>query len=71
MKMGRERAIMRWDIRASLLRERIERAEHTLAALAPAASGRERDKRLRTERELADLHAQLAALGPSPRAKMG
>lgn len=72
MKMGRERAVMRWDIRASLLRGRIAHAEQALAAaLGPSSRPRERDKQLRLERELADLHAQLDALGPSPRAKMG
>lgn len=71
MKMGRERAVLRWDIRASLLRGQIERAERALAELGPAAGQRDRDKRARMERELATLRDRLNALGPSPRAKMG
>lgn len=71
MKMGRERAILRWDVRASLLGGRIERLEQTLSSLAPSAGARERERQLRLEQELDALRAQLAALGPSPRAKMG
>lgn len=71
MKMGRERAVLRWDIRAALLRERIERTERTLTSLGPNPAPRERDHHARLVRELADLRAQFVALGPSPRAKMG
>lgn len=71
MKMGRERAILRWDVRASLLRDRIERAEQALTSSGPSAGAREREKQLRLEHDLNALRAQLAALGPSPRAKMG
>lgn len=71
MKMGRERAVLRWDIHTALLRKRIEAAEHALASLGPASASHELDKRERLERELANLNARLAALGPSPRAKMG
>lgn len=71
MKMGRERAVLRWDIRASLLRDQIERSERSLAALGPATGQRDRDKRARLERELIALRGRLDALGPSPRAKMG
>lgn len=73
MKMGRERAVLRWDVHASLLDERIARAEQALASLeAPAPTNplaRERVAHLKAE--LAELQRQRAALGPTPRAKMG
>jgi hypothetical protein len=67
MKMGRERNVLRWDIRASRLRERLERVERALAA-SPAPSG---ERAAQLAREGAALQRQLQQLGPSPRAKMG
>ncbi|HLZ25176.1 MAG TPA: hypothetical protein VKQ30_23895 [Ktedonobacterales bacterium] len=67
MKMGRERAVLRWDIHASLLQERIARTEQALSSLGAPANQRTRERAA----ELADLRRQLAALGPTPRAKMG
>jgi hypothetical protein len=67
MKMGRERNVLRWDIHASLLRERLERVERALGA-APAPAG---DRAAQLAREAAALQRQLQQLGPSPRAKMG
>ena len=69
MKMGRERAILRWDIHASQLQQRVARVEEQLAALGEPAGPRDRAARLAAELE--DLRGQLRALGPSPRAKMG
>jgi hypothetical protein len=70
MKMGRERAVVRWDIRASLLDGRIAKLEQQLASLN-AAGPRERERAARLSAELDDLRRQVCALGPSPRAKMG
>lgn len=67
MKMGRERNVLRWDIHASLLHERIEKVERALGA-SPAPGG---DRAAQLARERADLRRQLDRLGPSPRAKMG
>ena len=71
MKMGLERGILRWDIHASLLRARLDRAEESLRAMEDdQAEGQpERLRALRRERD--DLIRKLSALGPSPRAKMG
>ena len=71
MKMGRERAVLRWDVHASLLQERIARAEQALAALGAPGNPRNRERAAQLTAELAELRRQLAALGPSPRAKMG
>lgn len=71
MKMGRERDILRWDIHATLLRERIAQLEAAIAPLPIADSMEAGDQFARREHELADLRHRLAALGPSPRAKMG
>ncbi|MBF6589741.1 MAG: hypothetical protein IVW57_04325 [Ktedonobacterales bacterium] len=72
MPMGRERAVLRWDIHGTLLRERLERIEATLAAPpAVPATSQERAERERLARERQDVLSRLRALGPSPRAKMG
>lgn len=71
MKMGRERAITRWEVHASLLEGRIAKLELQLASLNPAAGPRERERAQRLSNELDELRRQLRALGPSPRAKMG
>ncbi len=75
MKMGRERAILRWDIHTSLLREHIARTEEAIAAIQVAGeaalSQRDRERVGRLNRELVDLRRRLASLGPSPLAKMG
>ncbi|MGH2517871.1 MAG: hypothetical protein ACRDHP_19665 [Ktedonobacterales bacterium] len=71
MKMGRERAVLRWDIHYSLLQERIARAEQALASLGAPANPRTRERASHLTAELASLHRQRDALGPSPRAKMG
>jgi hypothetical protein len=71
MKMGRERAILRWDIRRSLLEQRIARAEQQRAALGLPTGPRERERVARLTAELEDLRRQLQRIGPSPHAKMG
>jgi hypothetical protein len=77
MKMGIDRGILRWDIRASMLSARLTRVEESLAALEanPVGDGngaRDHTDRLRSlAHERDDLMRKLAALGPSPRAKMG
>jgi hypothetical protein len=70
MKMGRERTVLRWDIHASLIRDRIASVEASLASLreAPVPNA---EQRAQLEAELTALRKRLAALGPSPRAKMG
>ncbi|HKV84532.1 MAG TPA: hypothetical protein VJN88_08250 [Ktedonobacterales bacterium] len=77
MKMGIDRGILRWDIRASMLTARLRQVEGALASLEanPPGDGngaRDHTERLRSlARERNDLMRALAALGPSPRAKMG
>lgn len=72
MPGGRERNIMRWEIRVSLLREQIARLDERLARLgtsngaSPAAAQRDGIMAQRAE-----LARQLDAMGPDPRAKMG
>jgi hypothetical protein len=67
MKMGRERNVLRWDIHASLLRERLAQVERALGA-SPAPGG---ERAAQLAREGAALRQKLQRLGPSPRAKMG
>lgn len=71
MKMGRERAVLRWDIHASLLEERIGRAEQLLTSLGAPVNQKGRERAAQLTTELRELRRQLAALGPTPRAKMG
>jgi hypothetical protein len=71
MKMGRERAVLRWDAHAALLGQRLARAEEQLAAMSAPGVGRDRERLARLTREIEELRRQLQALGPSPRAKMG
>jgi hypothetical protein len=71
MKMGRERAVLRWDIHASLLEERLARAEQARASLGQPTGQRSRERAAQLDAELAELRRRLAALGPTPRAKMG
>ncbi|HEX6541173.1 MAG TPA: hypothetical protein VF040_05405 [Ktedonobacterales bacterium] len=77
MRGGRERNIMRWELRATLLRDQIARLDERLAHLdspdgpnvpdAPAQRA-QRDKLLAQRVQLA---RELDALGPDPHAKMG
>jgi hypothetical protein len=65
--MGRERAIIRWEVQRQMLVDELHRLEQSLAATAPG----EQDvvEGLRTRK--AELEARLRAMGPDPRAKMG
>lgn len=74
MKMGRERGILRWDIRASLQTERIGKLQAEINALVRSAPSTKPGAAERLAQLTSDLHearARLDALGPSPRAKMG
>ena len=74
MPGGRERNILRWELRASLLRDQIAHLDERLAGLEIAAlsngsfSARQREELLA---QRADLVRELDAIGPDPRAKMG
>jgi hypothetical protein len=72
--MGRERAVLCWDIHHTLLHDAIARTEGQLAAQQPVSSAPEQEAQAHAQAlndELASLRRQLRALGPSPRAKMG
>lgn len=74
MSGGRERGIMVWDVRETLLRERLAQLSQELAQLnsiqePPTRKRVERIGALEAEREA--ILAQIAQLGPSSRAKMG
>ncbi|HEY7354967.1 MAG TPA: hypothetical protein VH590_00830 [Ktedonobacterales bacterium] len=64
--MGRERAIIRWDVHRQMLLEELERLKQT----PPASGGQEASEAVARERLVA-LQARLQAMGPSPQAKMG
>ena len=63
--MGRERAIIRWDVHRQMLLEELER----LKQAPPASAGQEASEAARER--LTALQARLQAMGPSPQAKMG
>jgi hypothetical protein len=71
MKMGRERAVLRWDVRSALLTQQLARAERQLATFEEPAGARERERVARLTQEIEQIRRELQALGPSPRAKMG
>jgi hypothetical protein len=72
MPGGRERNIMRWDLRVSLLREQIARLDERLARLSPSNdSSPAATQREGLTAQRAELARQLDAMGPDPRAKMG
>ncbi|HEY7347247.1 MAG TPA: hypothetical protein VH599_02925 [Ktedonobacterales bacterium] len=64
--MGRERAIIRWDVHRRLLLEELRRLEQ---ARSPAEG--KKDAEEAANERLAELRARLKAMGPSPKAKMG
>ncbi len=63
--MGRDRAIIRWEVHRQMLLEELQRLER-----ANAASGSGKAAEAVSDRML-DLRARLQAMGPSPQAKMG
>ena len=77
MPGGRDRNILRWELRATLLRDQIARLDARLARLDAAevssAKGQtgQRNQREALLAERVELARQLDALGPDPRAKMG
>ena len=64
--MGRERAIIRWDVHRQMLLEEVQRLEQTRQAAEAKASPDES-----AQERVAQLRAKLRAMGPSPQAKMG
>lgn len=70
MPMGRERGVLRWDIRATLLADQLAEVERELGN-TPEAAPKAQERRERLEQERLELLSALRALGPSPRAKMG
>ncbi len=71
MPGGRERNIMRWELRATLLRDQIARLDERLARLDATDVPSPQGQREALLAERAQLARQLDALGPDPRAKMG
>jgi hypothetical protein len=71
MPMGRERAVLRWNARASLAERELARVAAALSELANPATPEERQRRAELEVEREEALSRLRALGPSPRAKMG
>jgi len=64
--MGRERAIIRWNVHRQLLLEELHRLEQARRS----SEGKESSEEA-AEARLAELRARLQGMGPSPRAKMG
>lgn len=75
MPGGRERNILRWELRESLLRGQVARLDERLERLGdisdPNISPEQRTKRDDLLAQRAQLAHELDALGPNPRAKMG
>jgi hypothetical protein len=71
MQGGRERNILRWDLRTRLVSARLERVEADLAALGEPDGPKTRARQERLLAERIDLMGKLRALGPSPTARMG
>ena len=83
MPGGRDRNILRWELRATLLRDQIARLDARLARLDAAEVSSAKGQTSQTGQtgqtgqreallaERVELARQLDALGPDPRAKMG
>jgi hypothetical protein len=75
MKMGRERAVLSWDIHAAELKLQIEQVESELAQTQkkgpPPEPANARGRAAWLTARLTELQRQLRDLGPSPRARMG
>ena len=65
--MGRERAIIRWDVHRQMLLDELRRLEQSLASLPPEDAGAAESLKARIE----EVRAALRQMGPSPQAKMG
>lgn len=71
MPGGRERNILRWELRAQLLRDQIARLDEQLARAGGADTPTQRGRHDELLARRAELARQLDILGPDPRAKMG
>lgn len=74
MPGGRERNILRWELRAEILRAQIARLDDRLARMNTADASQPGDQRGRRDDLLtqrAGLARELDSLGPDSRAKMG
>ena len=71
MHLGRERGIIRWDAHYALLQARLARVEAELAALPDPLRPADGATHARLLHDQAHLLRAVAALGPSPRARMG
>ena len=74
MTGGRERGIMVWDARASLLHMRRDAVADELARIAEIEeplTRKRRERYVELEAESRRLQLLLGQLGPAPRAKMG
>lgn len=65
--MGRERAIIRWDVHRQMLLDELRRLERSLASLPPEETGAAEPLQAR----ILEVRANLRYMGPSPQAKMG
>ena len=65
--MGRERAVIRWEVRQQMLLDELRRVEQEVAALERAEGGAAEVLQAR----LKELQARLRQLGPAPKAMMG
>ena len=65
--MGRERAIIRWDVHRQMLLDELRRLEQAQASSPPEDTGAAEPLKARLE----ELRAALRHMGPSPLAKMG
>jgi hypothetical protein len=69
--VGHDRAVLRWDVHASLLRLELDQIERELARLDRAAAADTDARRARLENARRRVLSCVRALGPSPLAKMG
>lgn len=65
--MGRERAIIRWDVHRQMLLDELRRLEQSLESLPPENASAAEPLKAR----ITELRADLRHMGPSPQAKMG
>ena len=65
--MGRERAVMRWEVRQQMLLDELQRVEQELVVLDQVESGSAEA----LQERLRELRARLHKLGPAPKARMG
>jgi hypothetical protein len=65
--MGRERAIIRWDVHRQMALDELHRLEQSLASLASGDASAVESLQAR----IGELRAKVRLMGPSPQAKMG